>query len=96
MANKCKVRLKNLRKLNKYLIIFIFKDCGCTCKRCITSDHDVQLHVEIENLKQRLLEKESHIVQMETNFLNETNKFPGGELVAIREELLTWQDKYKR
>lgn len=33
---------------------------------------------------------------METNFLNETNKFPGGELAAIREELITWQDKYKR
>lgn len=74
----------------------MFKDCGCTCKRCINSDHDVQLHVEIENLKQRLLEKESHIVQMETHFLNETNKFPGGELAAIRDELLTWQDKYKR
>lgn len=33
---------------------------------------------------------------METNFLNEANKFPSGEVVAIREELLTWQDKYKR
>ncbi|KAJ8919739.1 hypothetical protein NQ315_006267 [Exocentrus adspersus] len=72
------------------------KECGCTCKRCISSDHDVQLHVEIENLKQRLLEKETHIVTMETNFLNEANKFPSGELVAVREELLTWQDKYKR
>lgn len=33
---------------------------------------------------------------METNFLNEANKFPSGELVAVREELLTWQDKYRR
>lgn len=72
------------------------QECGCTCKRCISSDHDVQLHVEIENLKQRLLEKETHIVTMETNFLNEANRFPNGELVAVREELLTWQDKYKR
>lgn len=72
------------------------QDCGCTCKRCISSDHDVQLHVEIENLKQRLVEKESHIVTMETNFLNEANKFPSGEMVALREELMTWQDKYKR
>lgn len=62
----------------------------------MSSDHDVQLHVEIENLKQRLVEKESHIVQMETNFLNESNKYPSGEVAAIREELLTWQDKYKR
>lgn len=33
---------------------------------------------------------------METNFLNEANKFPNGETVALREELLTWQDKYSR
>ncbi|KAF7285973.1 hypothetical protein GWI33_008277 [Rhynchophorus ferrugineus] len=72
------------------------KECGCTCKKCLSSDHDVQLHVEIENLKQKLVEKENHIVMMETNFLNEANKFPSGEVVALREELLTWQDKYKR
>ncbi|XP_056636788.1 uncharacterized protein LOC130445254 isoform X1 [Diorhabda sublineata] len=72
------------------------KDCGCTCKRCITNDHDVQLHVEIENLKQRLLERENHIVTMETNFLNEANKLPDEELIVLKEELLTWQDKYKR
>lgn len=42
------------------------------------------------------MEKENHIVMMETNFLNEANKFPNGELMAVREELLTWQDKYKR
>jgi tight junction protein 4 (peripheral) len=66
------------------------------CKKCVASDHDVHLHVEIENLKQKLVERENHIVTMETNFLNEANKFPSGELVALREELLTWQDKYKR
>ncbi|XP_066148181.1 uncharacterized protein [Euwallacea fornicatus] len=72
------------------------KDCGCSCKRCMSNDQDIQLHVEIENLKQRLVEKENHIVMMETNFLNEANKFPTGELGAMKEELLTWQDKYKR
>ncbi|CAH1119674.1 unnamed protein product [Phaedon cochleariae] len=72
------------------------KDCGCTCRRCISSDHDVQLHVEIENLKRYLLEKENHIVTMETNFLNEANKFPNGQLVSVQEEMVTWQDKYKR
>ncbi|XP_019755483.2 uncharacterized protein LOC109534312 isoform X1 [Dendroctonus ponderosae] len=71
------------------------KECGCSCRKCLASDHDVQLHVEIENLKQRLVEKENHIVMMETNFLNEANKFPNGELMAVKEELLTWQDKYK-
>ncbi|KAJ3661269.1 hypothetical protein Zmor_005673 [Zophobas morio] len=72
------------------------KECGCTCNKCLATDHDVHLHVEIENLKQKLVERETHIVTMETNFLNEANKFPSGELVALREELLTWQDKYKR
>lgn len=72
------------------------QECGCDCRKCSTADHDVHLHVEIENLKQRLLERDNHIVKMETNFLNEANKFPNGEIVAIREELLTWQDKYKR
>ncbi|CAG9855564.1 unnamed protein product [Phyllotreta striolata] len=72
------------------------KDCGCTCTRCTLNDHDVQLHVEIENLKQKLVEKENHIVTMETNFLNETNNYPNGELSSVKEELLTWQDKYKR
>lgn len=66
------------------------------CRKCGASDHDVHLHVEIENLMQKLVERENHIVTMETNFLNEANKFPSGELVALREELLTWQDKYKR
>jgi len=52
--------------------------------------------VEIENLKQRLLERERHIVKMETNFLKEAEKFPNGEFAALTEELLTWQDKYSR
>lgn len=65
------------------------------CPKC-TLDHDVHLHVEIENLKQQLLEKHNHIVTMETNFLNEANKYPNGELLALHDELLTWQDKYKR
>lgn len=71
------------------------KGCGCECKKCM-SENDVHLHVEIENLKQRLVERDNHIVTMETNFLNEANKFPNGEIMALREELLTWQDKYKR
>lgn len=33
---------------------------------------------------------------METTFLNEANKYPNGEFFALREELLTWQDKYSR
>lgn len=33
---------------------------------------------------------------METNFLKEADKFPNGEMAALTDELLTWQDKYSR
>ncbi|XP_054284097.1 uncharacterized protein LOC129001000 [Macrosteles quadrilineatus] len=69
--------------------------CGCTCHRCGDSAN-LHLHVEIENLKQRLLEREHHIVKMETNFLKEAEKFPNGEMAALTDELLVWQDKYSR
>lgn len=78
-----------------YIIFFKFQECGCVCSKCV-NDHDVHLHVEIENLKQRLLERDTHIVTMETNVLNEANKFPNGQVVAVKEELLMCQEKYKR
>ncbi|KAK7580634.1 hypothetical protein V9T40_001263 [Parthenolecanium corni] len=65
------------------------QSCGC-------DQSNLHLHVEIENLKQRLMERERHIVKMETNFLKEAEKFPNGEFAALTEELLTWQDKYSR
>jgi len=42
------------------------------------------------------LEREHHIVNMETNFLTEAEKFPNGEFAALTEELLMWQEKYSR
>ncbi|XP_046676295.1 uncharacterized protein LOC124364677 [Homalodisca vitripennis] len=71
------------------------EECGCACRHCGDSAN-LHLHVEIENLKQRLLEREHHIVKMETNFLKEADKFPNGEMAALTDELLTWQDKYSR
>ncbi|XP_043679872.1 transcription factor stalky isoform X2 [Vespula pensylvanica] len=56
----------------------------------------MHLHVEIENLRQRLLERDNHIITMETQFLNEAEKFPNGELASIKEEILIWQEKYQR
>ncbi|PSN36149.1 hypothetical protein C0J52_13267, partial [Blattella germanica] len=70
-------------------------ECGWSCKNC-SDQTNLHLHVEIENLKQRLLEREHHIVNMETNFLTEAEKFPNGEFAALTEELLTWQEKYSR
>ena len=73
----------------------MLQECGWSCKNC-SDPTNLHLHVEIENLKQRLLEREHHIVNMETNFLNEAEKFPNGEFAALTEELLTWQEKYSR
>ncbi|KAG5320663.1 BEGIN protein, partial [Pseudoatta argentina] len=56
----------------------------------------MHLHAEIENLRQQLLERDNHIVTMETQFLNEADKFPNGELASTKEELLIWQEKYSR
>ena len=70
------------------------QECGCQCRSCDQSA--LHLHVEIENLKQRLVERDRHIVTMETNFLSEADKFPDGEYAALTEELLTWQEKYSR
>ncbi|XP_068974491.1 GRIP and coiled-coil domain-containing protein [Bombus flavifrons] len=75
------------------------KECGCKCVSCNQNDQqhgEMHLHVEIENLRQRLMEKDNHIVTMETQFLNEADKFPNGELASMKEELLIWQEKYSR
>ncbi|XP_012234505.1 uncharacterized protein [Linepithema humile] len=75
------------------------KECGCKCGTCSQDSQqhcDMHLHAEIENLRQRLLERDNHIVTMETQFLNEADKFPNGELASMKEELLIWQEKYSR
>ncbi|XP_012543092.1 uncharacterized protein LOC105840641 isoform X2 [Monomorium pharaonis] len=75
------------------------KECGCKCSICSQDNQqhcDMHLHAEIENLRQRLLERDNHIVTMETQFLNEADKFPNGELASMKEELLMWQEKYSR
>ncbi|CAD1476770.1 unnamed protein product, partial [Heterotrigona itama] len=74
-------------------------ECGCKCVSCNQNDQqhgEMHLHVEIENLRQRLMERDNHIVTMETQFLNEADKFPNGELASMKEEILIWQEKYSR
>ncbi|XP_078042318.1 uncharacterized protein LOC144472814 [Augochlora pura] len=74
------------------------KECGCKCGHCTQYNQhcDMHLHVEIENLRQHLMERDNHIATMETQFLNEADKFPNGELASMKEELLIWQEKYSR
>ncbi|XP_015429901.1 PREDICTED: uncharacterized protein LOC107186523 [Dufourea novaeangliae] len=74
------------------------KECGCKCANCTQIDQhcDMHLHAEIENLRQHLMERDNHIATMETQFLNEADKFPNGELASMKEELLIWEEKYSR
>lgn len=91
ISNKLKISHLKI-KIFKYFIYFFFffaQDCGC-------EQTSLHLHAEIEDLKQKLLEKENHIVNMETNFLCEAEKFPHGEYAALTDEIIIWQDKYAR
>lgn len=56
----------------------------------------MHLHEEIENLRQCLIERDNHIIKMETQFLDEADKFPNGELASMKEEVTLWQEKYSR
>ncbi|KAG1708462.1 Brain-enriched guanylate kinase-associated protein [Nymphon striatum] len=55
----------------------------------------LHLHTEIESLKCQLVDKEYHILQMETNFLTDAQRYPS-EHQAVRDEVQFWQDKYDR
>lgn len=84
-------------------------ECGCLCKKCITSirtwpncEHGkfgsdtLHLHQEIESLKRQLLDREYHIVKMETSVLNHAEQYPNGEWEHLQQELMIWKDKYER
>ena len=76
--------------------ISIFQqECGCNCDSCVDTN-GVHLHQEIEDLKQRLNEKEHQIVTMESQIMMHANQYPHGEMQALRESLYSWQDKYER
>ena len=52
---------------------------------------DVHLQVEIEKLKQALLEKQSELISMETACLRESDR-----QVELEDSIIAWQDKYDR
>ncbi|GFY61031.1 tight junction-associated protein 1 [Trichonephila inaurata madagascariensis] len=85
-------------------------ECGCVCKKCLTSVRSwpnigdmhligadtLHLHQEIESLKRQLLEREYHILKMETSVLNHAEQYPNGEWEHLQQELLICKDKYER
>ncbi|XP_037034511.1 uncharacterized protein LOC119073253 isoform X3 [Bradysia coprophila] len=52
---------------------------------------DVHLQLEIEKLKQALLEKQSELISMETACLRESDR-----QVELEDSIIAWQDKYDR
>lgn len=54
------------------------------------------MHQEIESLKRQLLEREYHILKMETSVLNHAEQYPNGEWEHLQQELMIWKDKYDR
>ncbi|XP_037073204.1 tight junction-associated protein 1-like [Pollicipes pollicipes] len=69
-------------------------ECGCACSQC--DPHALHLHREIESLKQRVIERDFHILRLETNVLREAERYPHGEVGELRGQLGQWQDKYDR
>ncbi|KAG8175592.1 hypothetical protein JTE90_013411 [Oedothorax gibbosus] len=85
-------------------------ECGCLCKKCLSSGRSwpnigdvhllgadtLHLHQEIESLKRQMLEREYHILKMETSVLNHAERYPNGEWEHLQQEILIWKDKYER
>ncbi|KAM7299786.1 tight junction-associated protein 1 [Ixodes scapularis] len=44
----------------------VCQECGCVCESCVSGGNSLHLHQEIEALKRQLLERDCHIVRMET------------------------------
>uniref|UniRef100_A0A1E1XIY3 Putative brain-enriched guanylate kinase-associated protein n=1 Tax=Amblyomma sculptum TaxID=1581419 RepID=A0A1E1XIY3_AMBSC len=47
----------------------VCQECGCVCESCVSGSNSLHLHQEIEALKRQLLERDCHIVRMETQVL---------------------------
>lgn len=47
----------------------VCQECGCACESCVSGSNSLHLHQEIEALKRQLLERDCHIVRMETQVL---------------------------
>ncbi|XP_064489878.1 tight junction-associated protein 1-like [Ornithodoros turicata] len=66
------------------------QECGCVCESCI-SHNSLHLHQEIEALKRQLLERECHIMRMETRVMQEVP-----DEMCLRQEVAACQDKWQR
>ncbi|XP_026730111.1 bromodomain-containing protein DDB_G0270170-like isoform X1 [Trichoplusia ni] len=60
------------------------------CKEC-DGDEGLQLHAEVEHLRQHLAERDSHIVALEGEFIKSTARAN-----ELEEQVGTWREKYER
>ncbi|RVE42521.1 hypothetical protein evm_012829 [Chilo suppressalis] len=61
------------------------------CKACDEGADGVQLHAEVDHLRQHLSERDAHIVALEGEFLKCTARAND-----LEEQLSTWREKYER
>ncbi|XP_021201469.3 MATH and LRR domain-containing protein PFE0570w isoform X1 [Helicoverpa armigera] len=61
------------------------------CKECDGDADDLQLHAEVEHLRQHLAERDSHIVALEGEFIKCTTRAND-----LEEQVSTWREKYER
>lgn len=74
----------------------VCQECGCACESCVSGGNSLHLHQEIEALKRQLLERDCHIVRMETQVLEgpPQGRPPEVQGTSCRQE--TCQDKWRR
>lgn len=61
------------------------------CKECNEGADGLQLHAELEHLRQHLAERDSHIIVIEGEYLKCTVRAND-----LEEQLNTWREKYER
>ncbi|XP_026752549.2 uncharacterized protein MAL13P1.304 isoform X1 [Galleria mellonella] len=61
------------------------------CKACNEDAEGVQLHAEVEHLRQHLSERDAHIVAIESEYIKCTARAND-----LEEQLNTWREKYER
>lgn len=61
------------------------------CKDCDGDAEGLQLHAEVEHLRQHLSERDSHIVALEGEFIKSNSRAND-----LEEQVSTWREKYER
>lgn len=69
--------------------------CNDSSVKC-TDQNNMSLQREVEFLRREILEREIHIMQVESGMITHKRQIHGGEWEQLREKLSIWQEKYER